>query len=267
MYAQVEKTKENKSRAAANSVGQKKSNMKQCFGFVDNRPAAVSQKNLQEVADIHSRQSHSLVQQIPDTRKTHNEIHNNFQIVSNSNPVQRFTEEDVKFLHAQNMGLRHHDSYLSARLERLAGTKGGDAVPLNPLGARPNLGLPLMGIGVIPPEAIAEFTDNVGKFITLSLNRSVNMKLGVTTPENVVDSALMNSTFLLVSGMKGIDIPKDVDKRDYAALGKAGKQEIKPNQIVELMDFDDVGVVLMKLVHEEKWNTRVRRYYHTWRNI
>ena len=37
MYAHVEKAKENKSRAVANSVGQKKSNIKQGAGFVDNR--------------------------------------------------------------------------------------------------------------------------------------------------------------------------------------------------------------------------------------
>jgi len=37
MYAQVEKPKENKSRAVANSIAQKKNNGKQGFGFVDNR--------------------------------------------------------------------------------------------------------------------------------------------------------------------------------------------------------------------------------------
>jgi len=37
MYAQVEKPKENKGRAVANSVAKKKNNMKQGFGFVDNR--------------------------------------------------------------------------------------------------------------------------------------------------------------------------------------------------------------------------------------
>ncbi len=47
MYAQVEKPKENKSRANANSVGQKKSGVKQGFGFVDNRPEAIAQKKLQ----------------------------------------------------------------------------------------------------------------------------------------------------------------------------------------------------------------------------
>ncbi len=38
MYAQVEKAKENKSRAVGNSVGQKKSNAKQGFGLINNRP-------------------------------------------------------------------------------------------------------------------------------------------------------------------------------------------------------------------------------------
>ena len=37
MYEQVEKSKENKSRAVANSVTQKKNNGRQGFGFVDNR--------------------------------------------------------------------------------------------------------------------------------------------------------------------------------------------------------------------------------------
>ncbi|MCJ8289614.1 MAG: hypothetical protein HRT58_03630 [Crocinitomicaceae bacterium] len=40
MYAQVEKPKENKSRAVANSVGQNKSYAGQGFGFVDNRTKA-----------------------------------------------------------------------------------------------------------------------------------------------------------------------------------------------------------------------------------
>jgi hypothetical protein len=56
MYAQAEKPKENsfptnkqESRAVANSVAQKKSNAKQAFGFVNNRPNAVVQRKLQEM--------------------------------------------------------------------------------------------------------------------------------------------------------------------------------------------------------------------------
>ena len=51
MYAQVEKPKENKRRVVANSVAQKKSSDKQGFGFIDNRPEAVAQKKLQEMAN------------------------------------------------------------------------------------------------------------------------------------------------------------------------------------------------------------------------
>ena len=48
MYENVDKQKENKSRAAANSVAQKKSTVKQGFGFVDNRPKTIVQRKSQE---------------------------------------------------------------------------------------------------------------------------------------------------------------------------------------------------------------------------
>ena len=54
MYEQVEKPKENISRAVANSVVQKKSNSQQCFGFADNRPEAIAQRKLQEMANNNS---------------------------------------------------------------------------------------------------------------------------------------------------------------------------------------------------------------------
>lgn len=51
MYAKIKKSKkENKSRAVANTVVQKKSNGKQGFGFVDNRLEAITQRALQEKA-------------------------------------------------------------------------------------------------------------------------------------------------------------------------------------------------------------------------
>jgi hypothetical protein len=48
MYAQVEKSKENRGRPVANAVAQKKSSLKQGFGFVDNRHEALVQRKLQE---------------------------------------------------------------------------------------------------------------------------------------------------------------------------------------------------------------------------
>jgi hypothetical protein len=51
MYARMEKPKENKSRAVANSVNQKKSVGKSTFQLVDNRPEAVAQRKPQESAN------------------------------------------------------------------------------------------------------------------------------------------------------------------------------------------------------------------------
>jgi len=51
MYAQIEKPKENKSRAVANSVAQKKSNGKQGFGFVDNCAEKIECNKVQKLAN------------------------------------------------------------------------------------------------------------------------------------------------------------------------------------------------------------------------
>ena len=58
MYEQVEKPKENKSRAVANFVTQKKSDVKQGFGFVDNRPEAIIQRKLQVIANNYTERYH-----------------------------------------------------------------------------------------------------------------------------------------------------------------------------------------------------------------
>lgn len=51
MYKQVEKPKENKNRAIANTVTQKKSSDQHAFGFVDNRPEAIAQRKLRGMID------------------------------------------------------------------------------------------------------------------------------------------------------------------------------------------------------------------------
>ncbi|MCK5013315.1 MAG: hypothetical protein KAS66_05820 [Candidatus Omnitrophica bacterium] len=51
MYEQIEKPKENKSRPVGHSIVQKKSKGKHSFGFVDNRPEAITQRKLQEMAN------------------------------------------------------------------------------------------------------------------------------------------------------------------------------------------------------------------------
>lgn len=59
MYAQKEKQKENKSRAVANSVAQKKSSMKQGFGIVDNQPEGIAQRKLQGMANTSFQVKHT----------------------------------------------------------------------------------------------------------------------------------------------------------------------------------------------------------------
>ncbi len=51
MYEQIEKPKENKNKAIANSAAQKKSNVKRGFGFVDNWPETIAQSKLQEMTN------------------------------------------------------------------------------------------------------------------------------------------------------------------------------------------------------------------------
>lgn len=62
MYAQVERTKESKIRAVANSVVRKKGSGKHGFGFVDNRSEAVAQRKLQERANNNSAQQQQPIQ-------------------------------------------------------------------------------------------------------------------------------------------------------------------------------------------------------------
>ena len=190
-------------------------------------------------------------------QKKEQEVTTNF---NTAQPVQLFSADDLKFMYANNMGLRHHDSKADAINEKTHGTVGGDAVPLNPIGSTgPSLAYPLMGFGTIPDEVIQQFIKNVELFIAKSLNRTVTINLGETTPRQVITAAINKSTFLLVAGMEGTDMPKDVDKKDYAGLGKAGKQKINASQIVSLMALNDseVDMEFMEFMHGESIETPI----------
>ncbi len=62
MYAQKEKLKENKSRSIANFVAPKKSNVKQGFGFVDNRSTVAQLLNIQEIMNHYVDEQPQLIQ-------------------------------------------------------------------------------------------------------------------------------------------------------------------------------------------------------------
>ena len=77
MYAQVEKPKDNKGQAVANTVAQKKSNREQSFGFVDNRSEAVAQRKMQARISNSSTQSFQKKENnpgLPDNLKSGIEI-------------------------------------------------------------------------------------------------------------------------------------------------------------------------------------------------
>lgn len=71
MYAKIEKPKENKRRAAANSVAQRTNGVRQGFAFVDNRPEAiirraeVRQGNTKEPEGKIKRNQHGIIQLKP----------------------------------------------------------------------------------------------------------------------------------------------------------------------------------------------------------
>ena len=67
MYEEVEKPKENKGRAVAHSVAQKKGNAKQGFGFVDNRSESDRFSNLQ--MNIRQQKSLSTIQRLEGSQK------------------------------------------------------------------------------------------------------------------------------------------------------------------------------------------------------
>lgn len=54
MYEQVEKSKENKSKAISNTIGQTKNNVKKSFSFSSNRRKAVTQRKQREISNGHT---------------------------------------------------------------------------------------------------------------------------------------------------------------------------------------------------------------------
>lgn len=116
MYSQENKSNENKSRAIANSVAQKKSNGRQGFGFVDNRPEAIAQRKLQEMANNSPRISQlKTYQQMaidsPQTKQT-----GNLQAISDKSTIQ--AKFGGKFYNYYIMGLPSDFSVKGAVNER-----------------------------------------------------------------------------------------------------------------------------------------------------
>lgn len=90
MYAQVEKSKENKSRSVANSVSEKKSAVSQCIGIVDNRAKTSAQKNLQDIINSSENDSTQLRNKIDKGNDSSDGPLYQSLSQNNSAPVQRY---------------------------------------------------------------------------------------------------------------------------------------------------------------------------------
>ena len=100
MYEQVEKPKETKSRSVANSVAQKKNNVKQGLGFVDNRSKVALQRNQREVVD-----ANSIVQCMTDEngKDTIKSLSDLVSALANGISIAGFDEEISRLLKLGNL--------------------------------------------------------------------------------------------------------------------------------------------------------------------
>ncbi len=106
MYAQQKKPKENKSRTVANSVVQKKSNVKQGLGFVDNRTETYLQRHINAKVNNNSAQHQSIRENenntsLPDNKKAG--MKNLLEISLNDVEVNRGFDKPVQLVAKQDM--------------------------------------------------------------------------------------------------------------------------------------------------------------------
>jgi hypothetical protein len=104
MYEQIEKPKEKKSIAVANSVAQKKSNVKQGFGFLDNRPKMTQLKSVQKMTNINPQ-----VMQLAESKKS-------------SDKAMAKSMANVKAY--SSLGDAYDDEQLATALAKTGGVKG-----------------------------------------------------------------------------------------------------------------------------------------------
>ena len=116
MYAQVDKPKENKSRAVANSFAQKQSGGESTFQFVDNRPVAVTQRKLQEMAN-NNRHAKQVVQLNEPRQKKENNTGLPNNLKSGIENLSGYSMDDVKV---------HYNSDKPAQLQAHAYVQGTD---------------------------------------------------------------------------------------------------------------------------------------------
>jgi hypothetical protein len=194
MYAQVERLKENKGRAAANYVAQKKGNTKQDFGIMDNRQEAIQMMKLSNMArhDRHSKHlsGMSTIQRVC------------YSVNNGGTTHQGNTEAGADFT---NQGNYFQNTNLN--LNFLATHTGIDALTGNTLIPH-SLAMPLIGHvdHIVPANLGGGPVESNGRLIDARTNtsRKDNFKTsaGPWTVDNIVIVADNNQAYTTVSGAK-----------------------------------------------------------------
>ncbi|HEY9671192.1 MAG TPA: DUF4157 domain-containing protein [Waterburya sp.] len=179
--------------------------------------------------------------------------------------IQCMTFENLKFLYQNKYGLRHLATFLRAQQEQQKGIQSGDAVPLNlSSDTTPDLIYKLMGMPfgkkIDTEEIVAIFEKKVKGFIDKSINRTGKIKEGVTTAKEFCENLVGKSSFLIIEGMKGAQSPRDLDKRDYAGLGKCGDQDVEATQIKKLLTLGQEDITTLRLENQNIWDEALTQF-------
>ncbi len=139
MYAQVEKTKENKSRAVANSVVQKKNNNREGGNtFVDNRIESIQHQNLLQMISKHNSIIQRKFSKVPVSTNVDGWVQNDPSsdhdcwIKGNWHLTVWLDSEDIHIAGASGSHAGTHYGYKDRVLQSRAGPKKkGDQAKLN----------------------------------------------------------------------------------------------------------------------------------------
>ncbi len=220
MYEKVEKSKENAGKSVANSVRQKKSHVKQDFGFVDNRQESIAQRKLRESTNNHFTHQQQAIQKkenktgLPDNLKSGIENLSGYSL--DDVKVHRNSDKPAQIqAHAYAQGT---DIYLASGQENhlpheawhLVQQKQGRVMPTKQMKG---------GVNVNDDEGLEKEADEMG-------NKALQMKPNENsfpTSRAVANSVVQKKS----NGKQGFGF---VDNRPEAIIKRKQKQSLDATQ-------------------------------------
>lgn len=199
MYAKVENPKENKSQSVANGISQKQRSSESSFQFVDNRPKAVAQRELQKMAN-NSPQAERAVQ---------------LQIMADN------------YIIKQQQLIQKKESYTGLPDNLKTGMENLSGMSLDDVKVHHNSDKP----GQLQAHAYAQGTDihlatGQEKHLAHELGHVVQQAQGRVQATTTVEGVAVNDSTVL---------EKEADKMGTKALQRVGKsvQNVKPDPVTE----------------------------------